>query len=153
MDEEHRDIYNRFGYDSITFDPRKDEMKLISDISIIYIIWIILTYIITIPIETHTSRIWITIIGIIILAIDIAFLLTETILPSSLSSLSSSSIWLFQLSYLTEYELHLYIHSIYPLFIILCRILAEYLYIDTDSTSLAVLNQISTHQKVIIVVM
>jgi len=138
MDEEQRDIYNRFGYDSISFDPRKDEMKLISDISIIYVLWIVLTYIMTIPIEAHTSRTWLAILGIVMLAIDIAFLLTGTSIPNTNWGPSN----------ITEYEVHLYVHSTFPLLIVLCRILSEYLYIDTDATSMAVLAEISTHQKV-----
>lgn len=150
MDEEQRDIYNRFGYDSISFDPRKDEMKLISDISIIYILWIVLTYIMTIPMEAHSSRTWLAILGIVMLAIDIAFLLTETSIPNTntTSTTSTTTTNWGLLSYLTEYEVHLYVHSIYPLLIVLCRILSEYLYIDTDATSMAVLAEISIHQKV-----
>ena len=136
MDEEQRNIYNRFGYDSISFDPRKDEMKLVSDIGVLYVLWIVLSYIMTIPIEAHTSRTWLAILGIVMLAIDISFLLTDTDIPTWCPTT------------LTEYEVHLYMHSIYPLLIVLCRCLSSYLYIDTDATSMAVLAQISSHQKV-----
>lgn len=50
MDEAQRDLYNRFGPSNLAFDPRKDEMKLISDISVSYVFWAVVAYLLTIPI-------------------------------------------------------------------------------------------------------
>lgn len=135
MDEEHRDIYNRFGPESIHFDPRKDEMKLISDIAVVYLFWIIVSYVMTLPVSARTSRTWIVILGIVILAAEVMFTLTETSLP----------IWAPE--YLTEFELIFILHSTFPLLIALCRCLSEYLYVDVDATSIAVLKQLYSHQK------
>eukprot|EP01036_Dinobryon_divergens_P032264 gene32264-41815_t len=41
MDETQRDIYNRFGERDLTFDPRKDEIKLICDIGVTYVFWVV----------------------------------------------------------------------------------------------------------------
>ena len=135
MDEEHRDIYNRFGSESIHFDPRKDEMKLISDIAVVYLFWIIVSYVMTLPLSARTSRTWIVILGIVILALEVMLTLTETSLPT----------WAPE--YLTEFELIFILHSTFPLLIALCRCLSEYLYVDVDATSIAVLKQLYSHQK------
>ena len=138
MDEGVRDIYNRFGGDELSFDPRKDEMKLISDIAVVYLFWAVMGYIMTIPSGARACRTWLMIIGVVILAIEVAFKLTDTQIPD----------WMPER--MTEYELISYLHAVFPLLIASLRILSESLYVDVDQTSLLVLKEIFLHQKVFI---
>ena len=137
MDEEQRDIYNRFGGERNTdFDPRKDEMKLISDISVKYLFWMVTAYVMTQPAGARASRTWIAIIGVAILAVEAAFSLTETELPA----------WAPE--QLTEHEVVVSLHCLFPLLVALLRCLAESLYVDVDQTAIAVLKELYLQQKV-----
>lgn len=136
MDEEQRDIYNRFGGSSLDFDPRKDELKLIADVGVGYLFWAVTGYIMTIPVGARACRTWIMILGVVMLAVEVSFKLTETALPA----------WAPES--LTEYELVFYLHASFPLLIAALRILAEALYVDADQTSNLVLKEIYMHQKV-----
>src|SRR5690349_11840219 len=81
MDEGMRDIYNRFGAVDLQFDPRKDEIKLIADIAVVYLTWAVLAYLMTIPGGARASRTWLMILAVTMLAVEAAFKLTETALP------------------------------------------------------------------------
>jgi hypothetical protein len=136
MDEGQRDVYNRFGLDSLAFDPRLDELKLLSSLAAVYLFWLVSTYIVTIPIGSRAARTWVAIFGIGVLILEISLCLTESSLPSWTPAT------------LTEQELMRNIHSIFPFIIIAFANLATYLYVDIDKTSIAVLKQLSQHQKV-----
>lgn len=136
MDEELRDIYNRFGPAYLEFDPRKDEMKLISDMSLKYICFGLVTYVMTIPSSSRASRTWIIILGLVMLAAEVAFCLTETTIP----------IWMPKS--LIEYELLFYLESAFPLIVALLCALAKSLYVDVDQTTIAVLHDLMISQKV-----
>ena len=138
MDEAQRDIYNRFGTNFLEFDPRKDEMKLIADTGVVYLFWIVVGYIMTLPRSARACRPWLGILGVALLAAEVCFQLTETALPE----------WT-QYS-LTEYELLFILQSFFPCLVASLRCLAEYLYVDVDMTSIAVLKEVHNHQKVII---
>lgn len=140
MDEGQRDVYNRFGLDSLAFDPRLDELKLLASLAAVYLFWLVSTYIITIPIGSRAARTWVAIFGIGVLILEISLCLTESSLPSWTPAT------------LTEQELMRHIHSIFPAVIIAFANLATYLYVDIDKTSIAVLKQLSQHQKVSTVV-
>lgn len=135
MDESSRDIYNRFGPSNLDFDPRKDEMKLISDIAVVYVYYIVVGYIMTLPVGARASRTWIAILGIILLVAEVCFALTESSLPDWMPDT------------LTEFELLFYLHSAFPVVIAGLRCLAEHLYVDPDHTSIAVLKEIFIQQK------
>lgn len=131
-----RDTYNRFGPDHLEFDPRKDEMQLIADVSIEFLFWGVIAYVMTLPQSARASRIWIIILGIVLLAIEVFLLLTETTIPNWLPPT------------LTEYELLFYLHSAFALVIVILSALSKSLYVDADKTSIAVLKEIYDHQKV-----
>jgi len=135
MDESQRDIFNRFGDSTLEFDPRKDEMKLISDIAVVYLFWIVLGYVMTLPMGARASRTWLMILGVLVLALEVCFCLTETALPE----------WAPET--LTESELLFYCHSLFPLCVAGLRCLSESLYVDCDQTSIAVLKDLHTQQQ------
>ena len=136
MDEVKRDIYNRFGENYLQFDPRQDEIKLLSSIAATYIFWSVLSYIITIPKSAKLSNTWILIALIAMLVLEVFMSLTESSVPE------------FSPRYLTEHELLLLMHCFYPFFLITFRILAEYLFVDVDRSTLDALNEVANHQKV-----
>lgn len=136
MDESVRDAYNRFGDAGVEFDPRKDEMKLISDMSISYVFWAVIAYTFTIPVGSRASRTWISICGICLLGLEVCFCLTETSIPQWVPS------------FLCEFELIFYLHTFFPLVMALMRCLADSFYVDRDETSRAVLEELSHRQEV-----
>lgn len=136
MDEAQRDIYNRFGPNHLDFDPRKDEMKLISDVMVVYLFWIVTGYLMTLPSGARASKTWIMIIGIVLMATEVCFRLTEMALPPWFPSS------------VTESQLIFYLHCAFPIVVALLRAVAESLYVDTDATSMAVLKEVYNQQKV-----
>lgn len=136
MDESQRDIYNRFGKDSLAFDPRLDELKLLSSIGVVYLYWMVTTYIFTLPIASRACRTWIAILGIALLVLEISLCLTESSLPSWMPPA------------LTEHELIGNVHSVFPAVIVALAAVATSLYVDIDKTSIAVLGELTQHQKV-----
>ncbi len=131
-----RDAYNRFGHEGIKFDPRRDEMKLVADIFIEYLFWGTVAYVFTIPVGARASRIWITIMAIVLLAIEVFLLFTEATIPNWLPPS------------MTEYELIFYLHGLFPAIIAVLRALSESLYVDIYQTSFLVLKEVYEHQKV-----
>jgi len=136
MDEEHRDLYNRFGGSSFDFDPRKDELKLITDVAVVYLFLGITAYLMTLPVGARGCRTWLAILGVAMLAVEVTFKLTDTAMPEWMPAA------------LTEHELVFYLHCLFPLAVALLRVLAETLYVDADQTALAVLKEVYNQQKV-----
>jgi hypothetical protein len=136
MDEAKRDIYNRFSEKHLKFDPRQDELKLLSNMSATYIFWLIVSYISTYPKSCKASFSWIVIFLIAMLVLEVFLTLTE----SNIGSLG--------LTYMTEYELVYYLHIFFPFIVSVLRIVAEYLYLDLDTRTIDALSVLSNHQKV-----
>lgn len=135
MDEQKRDIYNRFGVDAIKFDPRSDELKLIVGLGVVYLFWSVVSYIATLPKSAHACRTWIAIVLVAMLIGEVFLCLTETSLPAWMPSK------------LTEHEFALCMHAVFPGIIVLLRSISEYLYVDIDRCTLLVLSDISKHHK------
>lgn len=135
MDEKNRDVYNRFGKDSVGSDPRTDELKLISDIMAGYLFWALVTYVATVTQSTKMCRTWITLMLLVIMVVEVSFSLTESCLPSWMPS------------QLTEYKLIAYMHSAFPGLILLCRCVAEHLFVDYNQVTAEVLTSVSQNQE------
>lgn len=136
MDETTRDIYNRFGDQYLDFDPRQDDLKLLSSVAATYLYWGLLSYIMTMPKSCKLCSTWIMIVLIAMLVLEVFLCLTETALP------------IFFPKYMTEYEFLLLLHCAFPFILSLLRILAEYLYLDLDECTIKAFDEISKHQKV-----
>jgi hypothetical protein len=130
MDEQQRDIYNRFGEGSVAFDPRQDELKLIGSMAAVYLFWIIVSYLMTMPKAARACRTWLAIIGIAMLVLEVMLCLTESTIPS------------FFPGSMTEHELIVECHNFMPVLIVVFRSLAEYCYVDMDVTTMDVLTAI-----------
>jgi hypothetical protein len=135
MDEQQRDIYNRFGKESLAFDPRLDELKLLSSVAVAYLFWAVCIFVYTIPVAARASRTWLTIIAIACLILEVTLCLTETSLPGWMPAT------------MTEQELVRKVHSVFPAFIAGLASLATSLYVDIDKTCIAALAELTQHQK------
>lgn len=139
MDEGMRDVYNRFGPSHLTFDPRKDELKLITDMAIPLLFWGVTAFVMTSAPGAAAARNWIAIAAIGLLAVESIFYLSETTVP----------LWMVP-STLTEHEVIFYLHSAFPAIIALLSALATSLYVDVDHTVNAVLAEVMDHQKTVL---
>lgn len=135
MEENKRDIYNRFGDQFLDFDPRQDDLKLLSSVAATYVYWGVLSYVVTIPKSCKLCTNWILIALIVMLVLEVFLCLTESTLPENF------------LKYTTEHEFLLLLHCSFPFILTALRLLSEYLYIDLDSSTLDALTQVSRHQK------
>jgi hypothetical protein len=138
MDESARVIYNRFGEEAATsgFDPRLDELKLLSSIAVLYVYWAVCVYIMTLPYGARACRTWIAILGIAMLIVEATLSLTESSLPQ----------WMPH--QLTEYEFIQLMHGIFPALACALRCVAESLYVDVDKVTMQSLNELILQQKV-----
>lgn len=136
IDENLRDVYNRFGPGNLEFDPRKDEIKLMIDIATGFFFWGLFSYIVTLPTSWRGARSWIALLALVLLGIEVVFALSGTEIPAFLHPT------------LTEYELVYYLNSAFPIVIVLLGASAQYFYMDMDATSISVLNDVIAHQKV-----
>lgn len=125
MDEKQRDVYNRFGADSLSFDPRHDELKLLSSISAAYISWLVAIFVTTVPHGSRASRTWASIVGVAMLVLEVCLCLTETAIPT----------W-FPSSHVTEAELVVFLHRVFPGIMVALRCLSESFYVDVDDISM-----------------
>ena len=136
MDEGKRDIYNRFGEEFLQFDPRQDDLKLLSSVAATYVYWGVVSYIVTIPKSCKMSTNWILIVLIAMLVLEVSLCLTETNIPD------------FFPTYFTEFELVLALHCAFPFILCTLRVLAEYMYLDIDGSTVDALTEVAKHQKV-----
>jgi hypothetical protein len=138
MDESLRDIYNKFGENHLKFDPRKDELKLITDIGTGLLFLGIFSFIITAPPASRGCRTWIAVLGIALLICEFSFAISEVQLPS----------WILPAT-MTEYELMFYLHSLFPIIGAILVIFSQFYFVDIDKISMTVLYDVINHQKVI----
>ena len=136
MDETTRDIYNRFGDQYLDFDPRQDDLKLLSSVAATYLYWGILCYVTTMPKSCKLCSTWIMVVLIAMLVLEVFLCLTETNIPK------------FFPKYMTEYEFLLLLHCTFPFLMSVFRILAEYFFLDLDQCTINAFNELSKHQKV-----
>ena len=135
MDETQRDVYNRFGKEALKFDPRLDELKLLSGIGVVYLFWFVATFVFTAPKGARAARTWIAIVGIAALVTEVTLCLTDTALPTWLPAT------------MTEQELIRRLHSVFPAVVAGFTALSLSLYVDIDKTCLAALAELTAHQK------
>ena len=134
MDEKSRDIYNRYG-SGVSTDPRLDELKLIGDISLKYLLWGLLTYLVTNTLGTRMCRTWVMLTLLCMLAVEVAFSLTESSIPSWFPG------------NLTEHDLVFTLHSIFPGVLLTFRSVIERLYVDMNRVTSEVLDNLLVHQE------
>ena len=136
MDESLRDIYNRFGEEHLSFDPRKDELKLLSNISYKYIYYFVILYLISIPQSSRVCRTWCIFLLIGLIVIEVTLGLTDTSLPD----------WVpFNV---TEYEFVEILLNYTPAIFMILKCISEYIFIDIDLQCQLLLHNVYDQQKV-----
>ena len=130
MDEQQRDIYNRFGEGDLSFDPRMDELKLIGSMGAVYLFWVVCVYFATMPKSSKVCRTWIAISGIAMMVVEVTLRLTESTIPTFLPS------------NFTENMLINFLHSAFPGAILALRCVAESHYVDVQRSSMEVLGKV-----------
>lgn len=139
MGEKERDIYNRFGRDAAfsSSDPRSDELKLIADIFIVYLLWGLAIYGATLSPGSRICRTWMAIVLLVILVIEVSLSLTETELPAWMPF------------HCTEFQLITALHCAVPCLLLLLQALAEHLYVDMNAVTMEVLSQQLARQSLL----
>jgi hypothetical protein len=135
MDEKSRDAFNRFGKAGVTSDPRIDELKLIAEMGAKYIFWGLATFVGTTSAGAKLCRVWLFIFLLVMLAVEVSFGLTESVLPA----------WAPEA--LTEYQVITSLHALFPCVLLSLRALGEHLYVDVDGTTREVVAELITHQQ------
>lgn len=139
IDEKSRDAYNRFGEAAAGGDPRLDEVALLLNILAEYLAWGLLIFTATLPPSSRGSRTWLYFMLLCLLGVDAAFQLSGTELPSPLPS---------PIAHITEWEVSLFLHRIFPGVIVVLIWLAEYFYVDDSALVRDVLADTAAMQKV-----
>jgi hypothetical protein len=133
IDENVREVYNIYGDSNLSFDPRNDETRLLASTMFTYFLWLGCSFIFTLPESAHSSRVWITIVIIILFVLEAFMTFGGLTIPP----------W-FPLRHTTEYEVLRALHLALPLVMGILRSVAQCYFVDMDSctaTALAVLIQ------------
>ncbi len=139
MEEESRDLYNRFGQNvaASLSDPRKDDVKLIGDISANYLLWAVLVFVVTSASRScRNARVVLTVVGLLIAAVEVCFTVVDASLPT----------WV---DYpVSERDVIEGLHIVYPCIIALWSFLSAYWYEDVEDLCTAALSEACVMQQV-----
>lgn len=120
MDMETREIYNRFGEDKVKSKLVIDEYRVLLEVAIFYVAWGIMTYMLTLGKQSSNARQWAFTGMIAMLVVEVMLLLKELTLPD----------WF--LPQMTEHELVMLGHNLFPAYLNGCRCIGAYLFVDLD---------------------
>lgn len=118
-----REIYNRFGEESLDFDPRLDETKILEGMVGMYLFWCGMVFYSTTDVAARTSRTWLLLAGLCMLLVEVSFSFTKAEVPHV--SFAPA---------LTEHQLVLLLHAIFPAVILVLQAVAMVHYVDVDAT-------------------
>ena len=121
MDQELREVYNKFGPEGVKQNRRFDESTLLIEIAIYYATWGMLAFVLTLGKQSSNARNWIFTGQIIML-----------IAQASLMFQESKNIPDWFLPKWTDHEMILFMQSLFPAFLNGCRCLGGVLYVDQD---------------------
>ncbi len=142
MDRRNRLIYNKLGTDGLeakrTLD---DESQLLMDMGIYYVLSGALSYLLTIGKCYDNARTWAMCGLILMLVVEVLLILTPDKTEGGFDLLS----WV--LPQLTERELVLILHSLYPPFMNGCRLVSNVLFFDINKMITDTLVQLSVTNK------
>lgn len=137
LDESSRDVYNLFGPGYDDEDPRNNELSLVCGLMAIYFYFGFCATMVTSTRATRASRMWTTILIVAILILDVLLRVVPnvieipTCLPYSM----------------TEHELMLVIYSIIPLAIALLAVVADWLFVDTNLTTVQAVEEVMESKR------
>jgi len=141
MDMELREVYNKFGEDGIKSNKRFDEYQMLLEIAIFYVTWGMLAYVLTLGKSSVTARTWIFTGEIVMLVAEVTFMLNQGEMPT----------WF--LPFVTEHELILLLHALFPPFMNGCRCIGSALYVDIDQQTRNLLQELHNQNNTILLVL
>jgi hypothetical protein len=135
INQEQRDLYNKFGPEGLNKNF-VDANALLLQIAIYYLTWGMLVYILTLGKSSCEARNWIFTGQIVMLIVEVSLMLQEVKLPD----------WF--LPTVTEHEIVLLLHSLFPAFMNGCRSIGSFYYQDVDELMRASIASLRTSQAV-----
>lgn len=139
MDMEKRDIYNRFGAEKAESKVPIDEYRVLMEVSIFYVAWGIMAFMLTLGKQSSTARQWVFTGAIGLMVVEVMLVLKEVVLPD----------WV--LPQMTEHELIMLGHNLFPAYLNGCRCIGAYLYVDVDGHTRALLLALAEQNKDVLV--
>jgi curved DNA-binding protein CbpA len=151
IDEQAREVYNRFGSSSSSFsslfsrsteggpDPRNDELALLLSILAVYAFWGACSLVMTAHGAASAARAPVALVLAGMLVIDGIARLSSLEIPDLTVDVPSPGFDLLSPQHLTEGECVSFMYSLFPLVLVLLRGQAESAFIDTDAAVVAVL--------------
>ena len=118
-------------------DPRSDELKILINILSNIMFWGITVFVTSIPPGSRGCRTWIFLILLAMVIAEGIFQLTPFTIPN-----------LDAIFPLTECEFILYMHRIFPIILLVMVIISEYYFVDIESNTALVLENVLVNQKV-----
>ena len=142
MDMELREVYNKFGKDGIKNNKRFDETRFLLEVAVFYVSYGMVAFMLTMGKKSGEARNW-TFTGML------AMMVLEVAIMTSQSNPLPT--WLFP--NMTEHEVVLLLHSLFPAFMNGCRSLGSYLFVDLDGQTRMLLLALQEQNKDILLVL
>lgn len=120
LSQEQRGIYDKFGEEGVKTNRVIDEYQVLLELAVFYLTWGMLAYVLTLGKSSSTARDWIFTGQIVMLVVEVSLLLQEVKMPD----------WF--LPTVTEHEIIVLMHSLFPAFMNGCRCLGSFLFVDVD---------------------
>eukprot|EP00633_Aureoumbra_lagunensis_P001741 CAMPEP_0197285742 /NCGR_PEP_ID=MMETSP0890-20130614/1104_1 /TAXON_ID=44058 ORGANISM="Aureoumbra lagunensis, Strain CCMP1510" /NCGR_SAMPLE_ID=MMETSP0890 /ASSEMBLY_ACC=CAM_ASM_000533 /LENGTH=311 /DNA_ID=CAMNT_0042753545 /DNA_START=199 /DNA_END=1137 /DNA_ORIENTATION=- len=138
MDTEMKDVYNRFGEDGIKKNQRIDEYRMLLEITVFYVAWGIMTFMLTMGKSSAVARQW-TFTGLIAMfVVEVLLMLNEIQLPE----------WFLPRN--TQHEIIVLLHSLFPAYLNGCRCIGGVLYLDLEEQTRQLLLALHEQNKELI---
>ena len=129
----------QFGADGVKSNRRVDEYQLLVEISVYYVTWGVLAYVLTLGKASSGARSCIFTGQIVMLVLEVSLMLQELKLPQ----------WF--LPRATEHEMVWLLHEIFPAYMNGCRCLGSFLFVDTAEQTKQMLLALGEQHKEIVV--
>jgi hypothetical protein len=142
MDQELREVYNKFGKEGIRQNKRFSETQFLLEVAIFYVSYGMLAFMLTMGKKSGEARNWTFSALLAMLVLEVAIMTSQSNpLPA----------WLFP--QFTEYEVALLLHSLFPAFMNGCRSLGAFLFVDLDAQTRQLLLALQEQNKDILLVL
>jgi hypothetical protein len=142
MDQELREVYNKFGKEGIRQNKRFSETQFLMEVAIFYVSYGVLAFMLTMGKKSGEARNWTFTALLAMLVLEVAIMTSQSNpLPE----------WLFP--QFTEYEVAMLLHSLFPAFMNGCRSLGAFLFVDLDAQTRQLLLALQEQNKDVLLVL
>mmetsp|Transcript_24033 Transcript_24033/g.70481 ORF Transcript_24033/g.70481 Transcript_24033/m.70481 type:complete len:326 (-) Transcript_24033:369-1346(-) len=132
-----RETYNKFGEEKVKAGKIIDEYQVLLEISIFYLTWGMLAYMLTLGKSSRHAREWVFTGQIVMLVVEVSLMLQEVKLPD----------WLFPT--MTENDMVWLLHTLFPAYMNGCRVIGSFLFVDVEEQTRALLNELrDSHDEI-----